>query len=228
MRMVVGITPLSLQVGAIGNLCVANEIKYTTTFFTVDNLPRPLAPPVLERVNSREIYSVDIPIELEMYQRPSVVFRIEVQPGQYVYQWMVDIAVASRQDVVIMEFLLDLSTFAGRTVNVSFAFATEDGFSAYSQSTKVDILAAVVPVSPSDNVHMIITDSSEKAERAAFCHVTCLDYALGEIANSSNNGSTFINGTNLGNGTNYGNGSNSTYSRNNQPLAEVCLLQYHQ
>ena len=120
-------------------------------------------------MNSQGIYDVSIPSERDMFMedKPSLVYRIETQPGQYVYQWKVEIDYGLPA-VILTEFLLDLSAFIGTSVNVSFAYATLSGLSAYSDPTEI--------VSPSDGVHRILTNSQDMAENGALCHASCLAY----------------------------------------------------
>ena len=105
--------------------------------------PKPVNAPVLTRVvDNQHIYDVDIPIEIELqvYDNPSLLFRIEdqSQPGEYVYQWMVDM-MFDLPEITMMEYLLNLNTFIGRRVNISYAFATDNGLSEYSASTIVQV-----------------------------------------------------------------------------------------
>jgi hypothetical protein len=103
----------------------------------------PMELPVLERIDSQElIYNLQISDELDMFlmvENPSVVFRIETEPGELVYHWMVDIA-TNFPDAMITDYLLDLNTYDElNSVRVSFAIATQSGFSGYSGSTEVDL-----------------------------------------------------------------------------------------
>ena len=103
---------------------------------TKDQLMKPIAPPVLTRLGNQLFYNVEIPMELEMnmFSVPSIVFIIEYSPGQFVYQWMVDIAIM--KEITITDYLLDLRNFRGqRRLSVSYAFATQElGLSPYSDS----------------------------------------------------------------------------------------------
>jgi hypothetical protein len=106
-------------------------------------LMEPMELPVLERIDSQElIYNLQISDELDMFlmvENPSVVFRIETEPGELVYHWMVDIA-TNFPDAMITDYLLDLNTYDElNSVRVSFAIATQSGFSGYSGSTEVDL-----------------------------------------------------------------------------------------
>ena len=101
-------------------------------------------PPELIRMGiaTQNIYIVDISDdhELIMFSNPSLVFRIEAQsqPGDYVYQWMVDVEF-DRPTVNLMEFTLDLNLYSGQSVNVAYAFATDMGLSQYSAATVIDV-----------------------------------------------------------------------------------------
>ena len=112
-------------------------------------------------------------------------YRIETQPGQYVYQWKVEIDFGLPV-VNLTEFLIDLKPYSGTTVNVSFAYATLSGLSAYSDPTEIGLFREVVPVSPSDSVHRIVTDNQDKAENGGFCHATCLAFVLADMSTDEN------------------------------------------
>ena len=93
-------------------------------------------------IATQNIYTVVISDDLEliMFSNPSLVFRIEAQsqPGDYVYQWMVDVEF-DRPTVNLMEFTLDLTLYSGQSVNVAYAFATDVGISQYSAATVIDV-----------------------------------------------------------------------------------------
>ena len=112
---------------------------YTSLPTHTDQLPKPMDPPVLTQVPGQPVYDVELPMDLEMYMsnNPSFVFQIEHTPGQFVYQWTVDIAILD--EITITDYLLDLSTFpSGSRVNVSFAYvSSEMGLSSYSDSVQV-------------------------------------------------------------------------------------------
>ena len=145
-------------------------------------------------MNSLGIYDVSIPSELDPFleDKPSLVYRIETQPGQYVYQWKVEIDFGLPV-VNLTEFLIDLKPYSGTTVNVSFAYATLSGLSAYSDPTEIGLFREVVPVSPSDSVHRIVTDSQDKAENGGFCHSTCLALVLADMPTNENSSSEMEN-----------------------------------
>ena len=88
------------------------------------------------------IYDVSIPSELEMLTSgsSSLVFRIEdsSQPGEYVYQWMVDV-MFDLPEITMMEYLLDLASYSGRSLNILYAFATDNGLSEYSESVTLQV-----------------------------------------------------------------------------------------
>ena len=98
-----------------------------------------MAPPVLTQIGNQLLYSVEIPMELEIYMFsfPSLVFRIEYSPGQFVYQWMVDIMIVD--GIRIADHLLDLGSFTGGSqLNISFAFVSQEmGLSPYSGPVEV-------------------------------------------------------------------------------------------
>ena len=169
-------------------------------------LPKPMNPPVLTRVvDNHEIYDVGIPveIELEVYNNPTLLFRIEdqSQPGEYVYQWMVDVmfehtVMYGFPDVIMMEYLLDIKTFIGHRVNIAYAFATEMGLSEYSDTVQLHLFREVVPVSPSDSGHALVTRDADEAQKTTLCHVFCINSLLQEMTVSgSNSNTTSINGT---------------------------------
>ena len=150
-----------------------------------DALTQPVETPMLIRVKKQGyFFIVSIPSGLEMYVNPSLVFRIETRPGEYVYQWMVNVTF-SLPNVTVMEYILDLSTFVGRTVNVSLAFATETGLSTYSEPTTKRLFSEIVPVSPSDISHALVTDSQEEAEYTALCHISCISYAFQDMLDTN-------------------------------------------
>ena len=124
------------------------------------------------------MYDVFIPEELELFksEHPSLVFRIEdqSQPGEYVYQWMVDV-IFELPIVTMVEYMLDLSSYIRQTVNVSYAFATNMSFSEYSESVEIHVSVTGL-VSPSDSGHLLVTESEEEAVKTAYCHVTCINY----------------------------------------------------
>ena len=143
-------------------------------------------------MDNQEIYDVDIPIEIELqvYDNPSLLFRIEdqSQPGEYVYQWMVDV-VFDLPDVTMVEYLLNLNTFIGHRVNIAYAFATEQGLSEYSDTVEWPPFR-VVPVSPSDSGHALVTRDADEAQNTALCHVFCINSLLQEMNISGNNSNT--------------------------------------
>lgn len=132
---------------------------------------------MLIQLGSQKIFDVIVPSELELYNNPSLIFRIKTELGQYVYQWMVDIII-DLPEVTLVEYLLDLNPFIGQTVNISLGFATELGVSEYSQPIAVHLFNQIVPISPSDSVHRAVTESSDVAENIALCHVSCINFAI--------------------------------------------------
>ena len=99
-----------------------------------------MSAPELMPMGTEGIYDVSLPAEFEndVFKNPSLVFRIEnqSQPGVYVYQWFVDVEF-DWPHVTMIEFLLDLSSYSGLSLNVSYAFATDEGISEYSESVGV-------------------------------------------------------------------------------------------
>ena len=144
--------------------------------------PPPLTAPELTQVGSQQIYDVNMPDELQIFSNPSLVFRIEdqLQPGEYVYQWMVDV-MFELPTVTMMEHMLDLSSYIGQTVNVSYAFATSMGLSEYSEAVEIHVVRSgfgrIEPVFPSDSGHSLVTESEDEAVEIAYCHVACVVYA---------------------------------------------------
>ena len=100
-----------------------------------------MAAPELTRM-PQNIYDVSLPSELEMLtsDSSSFVFQIEdsSQPGEFVYQWMVDVMFDFRE-VTMVEYLLDLASYSGRSLNILYAFATDMGLSEYSESATVEV-----------------------------------------------------------------------------------------
>ena len=167
-------------------------------------LPKPMNTPVLTRLmDNQEIYDVAIPIEIELqvYDNPSLVFRIEdqSQPGEYVYQWMVDV-MFDLPEITMMEYLLNLNTFIGWRVNIAYAFATELGFSEYSDTVELRLFSEIVSVSPSDSGHALVTRDADEAQNTALCHVFCINSLFQSVSGNnsnttSNNEAVSVNGT---------------------------------
>ena len=155
--------------------------------------------PELVPMEFRHMYTVVIPEELELFEsvHPSLVFRIEdqSQPGEYVYQWMVDV-IFDLPTVTMVEYTLDLSSYIGQTVNVSYAFSTNMSFSEYSESVEMRVgVAAFNLSSPSDSGHLLVTKNAEKAKITALCHVTCFNF-LFEVTDGAANGTANVTTTN--------------------------------
>ena len=116
--------------------------------------------PELTRM-AQGIYDVSIPSELEVLTSgsSSLVFRIEdsSQPGEYVYQWMVDV-MFDLPEITMMEYLLDLASYSGRSLNISYAFATDNGLSEYSESTTVQISGKRTISTGSFNYSFVLAD----------------------------------------------------------------------
>ena len=152
-------------------------------------------------VDNQQIYDVGIPIEIELqvYDNPSLLFRIEdqSQPGEYVYQWMVDV-MFDLPEITMMEYLLNLNTFIGRRVNIAYAFATEQGLSEYSDTVELRLFREIVPVSPSDSGHALVTRDADEAQNTALCHIFCINSLFQSV--SGNNSNTTSNNITL-NGT---------------------------
>jgi hypothetical protein len=113
------------------------------------------------------LFDVEIPMELEMFENPSVVFQIEYRPGVFVYQWMVDVIMTSFTEITIADFLLDLTSLtAERRLNVSFAYVTEEsGLSTFSDHTEIQ-LSGTCSVSALTETQVSIT--SDRDTRAGF------------------------------------------------------------
>ena len=115
------------------------ELEYIC--IAIAHPPPPMTAPELTRM-AQGIYDVSIPSELEMLTSgsSSLVFQIEdsSQPGEYVYQWMVDV-IFDIPEVTMVEFLLDLASYSGRSLNISYAFATDNGLSEYSESVTLQV-----------------------------------------------------------------------------------------
>ena len=109
-----------------------------------EDLMAPLSGPDLVRISGELTYEVAIPEELGLFDTPSLVFRIEDQssPGDYVYQWMVDVQF-DRSSVSLNPLVVDLTAYSCRTVSVSYAFATTMGLSEYSTATVIDVPGTV-------------------------------------------------------------------------------------
>ena len=110
-----------------------------------EDLLAPLSGPDLVRISKELTYEVAIPEELGLFDAPSLVFRIEDQssPGDYVYQWMVDVQF-DLPSVSLNPPVVNLTAYSCRTVSVSYAFATTMGLlaiglSEYSTATVIDV-----------------------------------------------------------------------------------------
>ena len=110
-------------------------------YITTAHSPPPMTAPELTRM-AQNIYDVSIPSELEMLTSgsSSLVFQIEdsSQSGEYIYQWMVDV-MFDLPEITMVEYLLDLASYSGRSLNISYAFATDNGLSEYSESVIVQV-----------------------------------------------------------------------------------------
>ena len=118
--------------------------SYFDLVFHTDDLAKPSETPVLDQLNDDQaLYNVEFPVELEMFmfKNPSLLFRIEHGPGEFAYHWMVDVIIESFRDIMIVDFVLDLSSFEGGSgLNVSFAYVTEEsGLSPYSDPTAIQL-----------------------------------------------------------------------------------------
>ena len=104
-------------------------------------MPSPMNPPELEKVTI-PLYDVILPDELDMYMDgyPSLLYRLEDQskPGEYVYQWMVDVTFAL-PNITMMEYMLDLSSYSGLSLNIAYAFVTNTSVSNFSDTAEVHI-----------------------------------------------------------------------------------------
>ena len=104
-------------------------------------MPSPINAPELDNVTIR-LYDVIVPDELDLYmdRYPSLLFRLEDQskPGEYVYQWMVDVTFAL-PDITMMEYMLDLSSYSGLSLNIAYAFVTNTSVSNFSDTVKVHV-----------------------------------------------------------------------------------------
>ena len=100
-----------------------------------------MTPPQLTRM-TQNVYDVSIPSELEMLTSgsSSLVFRIEdsSQPGEFVYQWMVDV-MFDLPEITMVEYLLDLASYSGWNLTIAYAFATDNGLSEYSEPAIVQV-----------------------------------------------------------------------------------------
>ena len=150
------------------------------------------APPELTHTTDQGLYDVTIPSEILESEYSSVVFRIETQSGEEFYQWMVDIEY-SLPDIAVVDFLLDLSVFAGQSISVSLAYATLDGFSTYSDLAQFHLFREVEMVFPSDSEHSFVTGDPDEARILTLCHVECLAYVLQDEPPQNGNGT--MNGT---------------------------------
>ena len=108
-----------------------------SNYYAAVQMPAPTTAPELMQV-SKNIYSIVIPSEVDLYEYSSVVFRIETEMGGYYYQWMVDV-VFEWPDVSIIEYLLDLSPYTGQRLNIAYALAANMDISEYSANSVVHV-----------------------------------------------------------------------------------------
>ena len=108
------------------------------------DLLAPLSGPDLVRISEELTYEVAIPEEVSMFDTLSLVFQIEDQssPGDYVYQWMVDVLFDT--SVSLNPLVVNLTAYSCRTVSVSYAFVATMGLSTiglseYSTATVIDV-----------------------------------------------------------------------------------------
>ena len=133
---------------------------------------------MLIRGKNPAIYSIHVPSDVQLYNNSSFMFRIETQPRDYVYQWNAHVIFDDITEVMIMENFLNLSVYAGLSINVSYSYVTKDGILAFSEPTEIRIFSEVVPLSPSDTRHALVTASQEEAHITSLCHVVCVHYAF--------------------------------------------------
>ena len=107
-------------------------------------MPSPMNSPQLTRDRQNK-YNFSLPDELENYENPSVVFRIETENGLVYYQWMVEVETNFVTATMFNDIKLDLSSYPGQRLNIAYAFATPDaGFTSYSESTEVVVPGTVL------------------------------------------------------------------------------------
>jgi len=126
-------------------ICSSSELLLLCVPLAGEDLMAPLSGPELIRIRGTFTYEVAIPGELGLFDTPSLVFRIEDQssPGDYVYQWMVDVHF-DFPSVSLNPPVVDLTAYSCRTVSVSYAFATTMGLSEYSTATVIDVPGTVI------------------------------------------------------------------------------------
>ena len=73
-----------------------------------------------------------------MYNYSSLVFQLETESSETYYQWMVNVNFELR-DVLVEEYMLDLSLYAGQSLKIAFAIATTAGLSEYSSIAIVQV-----------------------------------------------------------------------------------------
>ena len=96
----------------------------------------------LQRISGTFLYEAAPPMEASMFDKSSLVFRVEDQssPGEYVYQWMVNVQFNNFINNTIAEsFVVDLTPYSCRTVNVSYAIASDMGMSKYSPAAVIQV-----------------------------------------------------------------------------------------
>ena len=96
----------------------------------------------LQRISRTFLYEAAPPMEASMFDKSSLVFRVEdhSSPGNYVYQWMVNVQFNnSNNNTVAESFVVDLTPYSCRTVNVSYAIASDMGVSRYSPAAVIQV-----------------------------------------------------------------------------------------
>ena len=95
----------------------------------------------LQRISGTFLYEAAPPMEASMFDKSSLVFRVEDQssPGDYVYQWMVNVQFNNSKITIAESSLVDLTPYSCRTVNVSYAIASDMGMSKYSPTAVIQV-----------------------------------------------------------------------------------------
>ena len=95
----------------------------------------------LERISGTFLYEAAPPMKASMFDKSSLVFRVEDQssPGDYVYQWTVNVQFNNSKITIAESSLVDLTPYSCRTVNVSYAIASDTGVSRYSPAAVIQV-----------------------------------------------------------------------------------------
>ena len=106
--------------------------------------PSPSNGPQLTRGRQNQ-YIVTLPVELEDYDSPSIVFRIETENGDIYYQWMIEVETNFITATLFNDVKLDLASYTGQRLNIAYAYVNPNSeLTHYSESTQVVVPGTVL------------------------------------------------------------------------------------